>query len=44
VRRGVRILDHGAGEDVLAAERALGVAVLAGFGGADLEDLAGLGF
>ena len=38
------VLDHGAREDVFAAKRALGVAVLARFGGADLEDLARLGF
>jgi hypothetical protein len=40
----MRVLDHGAGEDVLAAEGAFGVAVLAGLRGADLEDLAGLRF
>jgi hypothetical protein len=44
VRRWVRIFDHGAGEDVFAAERTLGVPVLAGLRGADLEDLAGFGF
>jgi len=40
----MRVLDHGASEDVFAAECAFGVPVLARFGGADLEDLAGLGF
>lgn len=39
----MRVLDHGAGEDVLTAERALGVAVLARLGCANFEDLAGLG-
>jgi hypothetical protein len=40
----MRVLDHGAGEDVLAAGGAFGVTVLAGLRGADLEDLAGLRF
>jgi hypothetical protein len=39
----VGVLDKGTGEDVATSEGAFCVAVLAGLGGADLEDLAGFG-
>jgi hypothetical protein len=43
VGRRVRVLDKGTGEDIATSEGAFCVAVLAGFGGADFKDLAGLG-
>lgn len=41
--RRVGVLNKGTGEDVATSEGAFCVAVLAGLGGADFEDLAGLG-
>jgi hypothetical protein len=40
----MRVLDHGAGKDILAPESALCVSVLAGLCCADLEDFAGFRF